>query len=64
MNKGTVVTEYYFILLDTNMVPITYYLTKNIPKKKSGCDDLARKMAAVGARALRLVAVASKRSKK
>ena len=26
MNKGTVVTEYYFILLDTNMVPITYYL--------------------------------------
>ena len=29
MNKGTVVTEYYFILLDTNMVPITYYLIKN-----------------------------------
>ena len=25
MNKATVVTEYYFILLDTNMVPITYY---------------------------------------
>ena len=25
MNKGTVVTEYYFILLDTNMVPIIYY---------------------------------------
>ena len=26
MYKGTVVTEYYFILLDTKMVPIAYYL--------------------------------------
>ena len=34
MNKDTVVTEYFFILLDANMVPITYYLTKNTQKKK------------------------------
>ena len=30
MNKGTVVTKYYSIYLhDTNMVPITYTITKN-----------------------------------
>ena len=37
VNKGTVVTEYYFILLDTNMVPITYYLI--IKNKESGIAE-------------------------
>ena len=34
MNKGTVVAEYYFILLDTTMVPITYYKILNSFKLK------------------------------
>ena len=29
MNKGIVVAEYYFIFLDTNMVPITYFSITN-----------------------------------
>ena len=43
------------------------FLAVNIPPANtisyySGCDDLARNMVAVGARASRLVAAASKRS--